>query len=146
MRRKIYLDFNASTPICPKAVDAMQPFLTDHYGNPSSLHWAGMPAKDAVEKARGQVAGLLRCDPTEVVFTSGGSESNNHAIKGLFFANRYRGDPSSRRRGAPGNDQSLPLPGETWRERDRPAGRPVRDENRTDCKLGANNGLFRGFR
>jgi len=89
---RIYLDFNASTPICPEAVEAMRPFLTGHYGNPSSLHWAGMPAKDAVEKARGQVAGLLGCDPTEVIFTSGGSESNNHAIKGVFFANRDRGD------------------------------------------------------
>lgn len=92
MNRRIYLDFNASTPIAPEAVEAMRPFLTDHYGNPSSLHWAGMPAKDAVEKARGQLAGLLGCDPTEVVFTSGGSESNNHAIKGTFFANRDRGD------------------------------------------------------
>jgi cysteine desulfurase len=90
--RQIYLDYNASTPICPEAVEAMKPFLTDHYGNPSSLHWAGMPAKDAVERARGQVAGLLGCDPTEMVFTSGGSESNNHAIKGVFFANRDRGD------------------------------------------------------
>ena len=92
MSRRIYLDFNASTPICPEAVEAMRTFLTDHYGNPSSLHWAGMPAKDAVERARGQVAGLLGCDPTEVVFTSGGSESNNHAIKGVFFANRDRGN------------------------------------------------------
>ncbi len=92
MSRRIYLDYNASTPICPEAVEAMRPFLADHYGNPSSLHWAGVPAKDAVEKARGQVAGLLACDPTEVVFTSGGSESNNHAIKGVFFANRERGD------------------------------------------------------
>ena len=92
MSRRIYLDFNASTPICPEAVEAIRPLLTDHYGNPSSLHWAGMPAKDAVEKARGQVAGLLGSDPTEVVFTSGGSESNNHAIKGVFFANRDRGD------------------------------------------------------
>ena len=92
MRRKIYLDFNASTPIAPEAVEAMRPFQSDHYGNPSSLHWAGMPAKDAVEKARGQVAGLLGCDPTEMVFTSGGSESNNHAIKGIFFAHRDRGD------------------------------------------------------
>jgi cysteine desulfurase len=92
MSREIYLDFNASTPICPEAVEAMRPFLADHYGNPSSLHWAGMPAKDAVEKARGQVASLLECDPTEVVFTSGGSESNNHAIKGVFFASRDRGD------------------------------------------------------
>ncbi len=92
MSGRIYLDFNASTPICPEAVEAMRPFLGDHYGNPSSLHWAGMPAKDAVERARGQVAGILGCDPTEVVFTSGGSESNNHAIKGVFFANRDRGD------------------------------------------------------
>ena len=92
MDRKIYLDFNASTPIASEAVEAMRPFLTDHYGNPSSLHWAGMPAKDAVERARGQVAGLLGCDPTEIVFTSGGSESNNHAIKGIFLANRDRGD------------------------------------------------------
>jgi cysteine desulfurase len=92
MDRKIYLDFNASTPIASEAVEAMRPFLTDHYGNPSSLHWAGMPAKDAVERARGQVAGLLGCDPTEIVFTSGGSESNNHAIKGIFFANRGRRD------------------------------------------------------
>ncbi len=92
MSRRIYLDFNASTPICPEAVKAMRPFLTEYYGNPSSLHWAGMPARDAVEKARAQVAALLGCDPTEVVFTSGGSESNNHAIKGVFFANRDRGD------------------------------------------------------
>ena len=92
MSRRIYLDYNASTPICPEAVEAMRPFLIGHYGNPSSLHWAGLPAKDAAEKARGQVAGLLGCDATEVVFTSGGSESNNHAVKGVFFANRDRGD------------------------------------------------------
>ena len=92
MSALVYLDFNASTPIAPEAVEAMRPFLTDHYGNPSSLHWAGMPAKDAVERARSQVGGLLGCDPTEVIFTSGGSESNNHAIKGIFLANRDRGD------------------------------------------------------
>jgi cysteine desulfurase len=92
MSSRIYLDFNASTPIAPEAVEAMRPFLADHYGNPSSIHWAGTPAKDAVEKARGQVAGLLGCDPTEVVFTSGGSEANNHAIKGIIFANRDRGN------------------------------------------------------
>ncbi|OGP79410.1 MAG: cysteine desulfurase NifS [Deltaproteobacteria bacterium RBG_16_64_85] len=90
--RHIYLDFNASTPIATEVVEAMRPFLTDHYGNPSSLHWAGVPAKDAVERARGQVSGLLGCDSTEVVFTSGGSESNNHAIKGIFFAVRNKGD------------------------------------------------------
>jgi cysteine desulfurase len=90
--RPIYLDFNASTPVGPEAALAMRPFLTDHYGNPSSLHWAGAPAKDALEKARAQVAGILGCDPTEVVFASGGSEANNHAIKGVYFANRDRGD------------------------------------------------------
>jgi cysteine desulfurase len=90
--RPIYLDFNASTPIGPEAALAMRPFLTDHYGNPSSPHWAGAPARKAVEKARAQVAGILGCDSTEVVFTSGGSEANNHAIKGVYFANRDRGD------------------------------------------------------
>jgi cysteine desulfurase len=90
--RPIYLDFNASTPIGPEAALAMRLFLTDHYGNPSSLHWAGAPARKAVEKARAQVAGILGCDSTEVVFTSGGSEANNHAIKGVYFANRDRGN------------------------------------------------------
>src|SRR3972149_2034814 len=92
MDRKIYLDFNASTPIAPEAVEAMRPFLTGHYGNPSSLHWAGAPAKEAVERARRQVAGILGCHPTVVVSTSGGSEANNHAILGVFFANRSRGN------------------------------------------------------
>lgn len=91
MNREIYLDYNASTPMAKEAVEAMRPFLTEHYGNPSSLHWAGIPARDAVERARGQVSDLLGCDPTEVVFTSGGSEANNHAIKGIFFASRERG-------------------------------------------------------
>ena len=89
---RIYLDFNASTPIAPEAAEAMRPFLTEHFGNPSSAHWAGAPAKAAVERARAQVAALLGCDPGEIVFTSGGSESNNHALKGVFFANRERGD------------------------------------------------------
>ncbi len=92
MEWQIYLDLNASTPIAPEALEAMRPFLTRHFGNPSSLHWAGAPAKAAVEQARGQVATLLGCDPSEVVFTSGGSESNNHALQGAFFGNRDRGD------------------------------------------------------
>jgi cysteine desulfurase len=90
--RRIYLDFNASTPIAPEVAKAMGPLLTDHYGNPSSRHWAGSPAKEAVERARAQVAGLLSCGPDEIVFTSGGTESNNHAIKGIFFALRDRGN------------------------------------------------------
>ncbi|OFX25416.1 MAG: cysteine desulfurase NifS [Anaeromyxobacter sp. RBG_16_69_14] len=92
MERQIYLDHNASTPIAPEAVEAMQPFLTQYFGNPSSHHWAGAPAKAAVEHARGQVASLLGCDPSEVLFTSGGTESNNHALQGAFLANRDRGD------------------------------------------------------
>jgi cysteine desulfurase len=63
----------------------MQPFLTDHYGNPSSAHWAALSARDAIERARGQVASLLASDPTEIVFTSGGTEANNMALKGVFF-------------------------------------------------------------
>ena len=70
--KKIYLDFNASTPIASEVIVAMKPFLTDHFGNPSSHHWAGAPAKEAVERARSQVAGLLGCGPGEIVFTSFG--------------------------------------------------------------------------
>ena len=70
----------------------MKPFLSQHFGNPSSQHWAGIPAKEAVEHARQQVAELLQCSPDEIVFTSGGSESNNHAIKGVFFALREKGN------------------------------------------------------
>src|SRR5262249_18858850 len=69
-------------------VAAMSPFFADAQGNPSSLHWAGLPARDAVEEARSTVAALLCCDATEVVFTSGGTEANNLAIKGVFFAPR----------------------------------------------------------
>jgi len=90
--QKIYLDFNASTPIAPEVAEAMKPFLSQHFGNPSSQHWAGIPAKEAVEQARQQVAELLQCSPDEIVFTSGGSESNNHAIKGVFFTLREKGN------------------------------------------------------
>jgi cysteine desulfurase len=82
----IYLDFNASTPIAPEVADAMRGVLAEPFGNPSSEHWAGEPAKRAIEKARTQVAALLKCRPSEIVFTSGGSEANNHALKGVFFA------------------------------------------------------------
>jgi cysteine desulfurase len=90
--KPIYLDFNASTPIAPEVAEAMKPFLVQHFGNPSSQHWAGIPAKEAVEHARQQVSDLLQCSPGEIVFTSGGSESNNHAIKGVFFALKEKGN------------------------------------------------------
>lgn len=84
----IYLDFNASTPLAPEVAARMQAVLNGPFGNPSSDHWAGTPAREAVQKARAQVASLLGCEPGEVIFTSGGSESNNHALKGVFFASR----------------------------------------------------------
>jgi len=88
---QIYLDFNATTPIAPEVAAAMNQALAERFGNPSSEHWAGLPARQTVEKARGQVAALLGCSSDEVVFTSGGSESNNHALKGVFFAQGGRG-------------------------------------------------------
>jgi len=90
--KPIYLDYNATTPLDPAVIEAMRPFLEEHFGNPSSTHWYGVQAKLAVEKARKQVAELLNCDADEIVFTSGGSESNNYAIKGVAFANRGKGN------------------------------------------------------
>ena len=88
--RPIYLDYNASTPIDPAVAAIMRPLLESAYGNPSSAHWAGVPAKAALERARAQVAALLGCAAEEIVFTSGGSEANNLALKGLFFRRRDR--------------------------------------------------------
>ena len=88
----IYLDYNASTPIDPAAAAAMRPFLDEAFGNPSSAHWASAPATLALAKARGEVAALLGCAADEVVFTSGGSEANNLALKGTFFALGHKGE------------------------------------------------------
>ncbi len=87
----IYLDTNATTPIDPRVADAMTPYLREHFGNPNSGHVYGRTALAAVDKARAQVAGLLGCAPNEVIFTSGGSESNNLAIKGAAWAREDRG-------------------------------------------------------
>ena len=83
---RIYLDYNASTPLAPSVAAKMREVMDDAFGNPSSTHWAGAPARMHVEHARARVADLLGCEPAEVVFTSGGSESNNLALKGIFFA------------------------------------------------------------
>jgi cysteine desulfurase len=88
--KPIYLDYNASTPIDPAVAAAMRRFLEEAYGNPSSGHWASAPAKVALENARGKIAAFLGCTSNEVVFTSGGSEANNLAIKGLYFRRRDR--------------------------------------------------------
>ena len=82
----IYLDYNATTPVDPRVAEAMGPFLTGGFGNPSSTHAEGRRAKSALEEARQQVARCLGCSPCEVVFNSGGSESNNLAICGLVEA------------------------------------------------------------
>jgi cysteine desulfurase len=84
--RPIYLDYNATTPVDPGVVDAMLPYLREHFGNPSSTHAYGKTAHDAVAQARGRVAGLLGAGPDEIVFTGGGTEASNHAIKGAVFA------------------------------------------------------------
>ena len=88
--RRIYLDFNASTPIHPAVAESMREALEGGYGNPSSRHWAGAPAKELLEASRRQIADLLGCSPSEVVLTSGGSEANNLAIKGSYFAQDNR--------------------------------------------------------
>jgi cysteine desulfurase len=80
---RIYLDYNASTPIDPAMAEVVRPLLMAAYGNPSSGHWAAAPGKAALDTARAQVAALLGCAADEIVFTSGGSEANNLALKGL---------------------------------------------------------------
>ena len=82
----IYLDYNATTPIAPQVRDAMLPFVEQHFGNPSSSHAYGQTTAAAVQSAREQVATLLACEPGEVVFTGGGSESDNMALVGRVWA------------------------------------------------------------
>lgn len=89
--RKIYLDNNATTPVHEEVIDAMLPFFREDFGNPSSTHWAGVNVRQAVNRAREQVAALVNCSPSEIVFTSGGSESVNTAIKGVAAARRKKG-------------------------------------------------------
>ncbi len=86
MSDPIYLDHNATTPVHPEVVDAMIPWLREHFGNPSSTHAYGLRAHQAIERAREQVAALIGCDPDEVFFTSGGTEANNIAIIGVAEA------------------------------------------------------------
>jgi len=82
----IYLDYNATTPIDPTVLDAMLPYLQSHFGNPSSTHAYGKTAHDAIDRARSQVAALVGAKPSEILFTSGGTEASNHAIKGVVFS------------------------------------------------------------
>jgi len=84
--RRIYLDNNASTPVLPEVLDAIRPYFGEHFGNASSIHHHGQETRAAVERARESVASLLGCRPAEIVFTSGGTESDNLAIAGLTCA------------------------------------------------------------
>jgi len=90
--KRIYMDNNATTAVRPEVLDAMLPFYREHFGNPSSIHWAGRETGAALEAAREKVAKLINCSPAEIVFTSCGSEGNNLAIKGAAEALRERGN------------------------------------------------------
>src|SRR5688572_15140567 len=91
MFRRVYVDNSATTPVDPEVVAAMMPYLTEKFGNASSIHYFGQEARAAVDKARHQVASLLNSRPNEVVFTSVGTEANNLAVRGLVEANRKHG-------------------------------------------------------
>lgn len=91
MFRRVYLDNSATTPVDPAVVEAMLPYLTEQFGNASSIHYFGQQARAAVDTARHQVAALINARPNEVVFTSGGTEANNLAIRGLVEANERHG-------------------------------------------------------
>jgi len=90
--KHIYMDYAATTPMLPEVAQAMQPYFSQRFGNPSSIHSMGQEAGDAVDQARTKVAALIACRPEEVVFTGGGTEADNHAIKGVCLANREKGN------------------------------------------------------
>ncbi|PJF26611.1 MAG: cysteine desulfurase NifS [Phototrophicales bacterium] len=90
-RRFVYLDHAASTPTDPRVVEAMMPYFGQVYGNSSSAHWAGREAERAIEDAREAIAGIFNCKPMEIVFTSGGTESDNLAIRGAAWTQRHKG-------------------------------------------------------
>jgi len=90
--KRIYLDYNATTPVRPEVLDALLPYYREQFGNPSSVHWAGRQVAGAVEKAREQVAALLNCAPAEVVFVACGTEADNMALKGTVDALREKGN------------------------------------------------------
>jgi cysteine desulfurase len=87
----LYLDYNATTPIAKEVAEAMMPFILEDFGNPSSAHPMGKKANEALEKARGQIAALLGCEGSEIIFTSGGTESNNMVLKSLAWTMRNKG-------------------------------------------------------
>jgi cysteine desulfurase len=91
-KRAVYLDHAATTPVHPQVVEAMLPYFSERYGNASSIHSLGREARQGLEEARATVAGILNCRGEEIIFTSGGTESDNLAIRGVSWMNRRRGD------------------------------------------------------
>jgi cysteine desulfurase len=92
LANRIYMDYAATTPVDPRVIEAMTPYLSEGWGNPSSVHACGLEARAAVEKARGQVAELIGADKNDIYFTSGGTEADNWALKGVAYANKQRGN------------------------------------------------------
>lgn len=90
--KRIYLDYAATTPLHPDVFEAMKPYFTEKFGNPSSIHSAGVEAREAIENARRTIANCLGASPDEIIFTSGGSESDNTAIKGVAYAMAHKGN------------------------------------------------------
>ena len=89
--KRIYMDHSATTPMASEVLQAMLPYFSDKFGNASSLHSFGLEAKEALEESRGEVAALLGADPEEIIFTSGGTESDNLALKGIAYRSREKG-------------------------------------------------------
>ena len=90
--KRIYLDYAATTPTDPEVVKAMLPYFAEQFGNPSSIHSFGQESKAAIEESRENIANLLGAMPDEIIFTSGGTESNNWALKGIAYANESKGN------------------------------------------------------
>jgi cysteine desulfurase len=89
---RIYLDYAATTPLDPRVLEAMMPYMTEHFGNPNSIHSFGREARRAIDEAREKIAQLLNCQPSEIVFTSGGTESDNLVLRGVAEAYRHKGN------------------------------------------------------
>jgi cysteine desulfurase len=89
---RIYLDYAATTPLDPRVLEVMMPYMTEHFGNPNSIHSFGREARRAIDEAREKIAQLLNCQPSEIVFTSGGTESDNLALRGVAEAYRHKGN------------------------------------------------------